>query len=255
MITKYDIKTTFSETNVMKMTREKKFFIAVLIFYWLGIFIATHIPIPGWTGKMGVSDKTMHFVAYMTLALLLWLGTSFEQKADWKKLRAWLLSAIVLLYGVADELLQHFTKRSVDIRDFAANVLGIAVAMAIVTVLPARHAAMILVTICPLFLPAIVKSQLITGGSILEVAAYIAGFAGVTAIWIKYLSSVVGLDFRKNNFLPVFFAPPAGTVIIIKLYASITDKPFGIMEIVTAFVSVILTLFIGRLISKKGTII
>jgi hypothetical protein len=236
----------------MKTTREQKFFITILIFYWLGIFAATHIPIPDWIRKMGVSDKTMHFVAYMTLALLLWFGTSFEKKADWKKLRPWLLSVIVLLYGAADELLQHFMKRSTDIKDFAANVLGIAVAMAIVTVLPACHAVMILVTVCPLFVPAIVRSQLIIQGSIPEAVAYMAGFAGVTAAWIKYLSSVVGLNFRKNKLLPVFFAPPAGTVIIVKLYAQLTDKPLGTTAFLSAFVSIMLTLFIRRLMSKKG---
>ncbi len=256
MITKYDIKTIVSEANVMKTTREQNFFKFILIFYWPGIFIATHIPVlPNWTGKMGVSDKTMHFAAYMAVALLLWLGTSFEKKADWRKLRPWLLSAIVLLYGVADELSQHFMKRSTDIRDFAANVLGLAIAMAIVTVLLPHHAVMILITACPLLLPAIVKSQLITGGSIPEAAAYIAGFAGVTAAWMKYLSSVVGLNLRRNKLFPVFFAPSAGTVIIIKLYASLTDKPFGTTALLSAFVSIILTLFIGRLISKKETAI
>jgi hypothetical protein len=235
----------------MKTTRKQKTFTIILIFYWLGIFTATHIPIPGWTRRMGVSDKTMHFVAYMTLALLLWFGTSFEKKADWRKLRAWLLSAIVLFYGAADELLQHFMKRSADIKDFAANVLGLATAMAMVTVLPARHAVMILVTVCPIFLPAIVRSQLIPQNSIFEIAAYIGGFVIITAAWIKYLSSVFGLNFKNNKLLPVFFVPPAGTVIIVKFYASLTDKPFGITAILASFVSIMLTLLIGRLISKK----
>jgi hypothetical protein len=237
------------------MTRERKFFITILIFYWLGIFAATHIPIPGWTRKMGVSDKTMHFVAYMVLTLLLWLGTSFEIKADWKKLRPWLLSTIVLLYGVADELLQHFTKRSADIRDFAADVFGLAAAMAIVTVLPACHATMILITVCPLFLPAIVRSQLIIQGSIPEAVAYMTVFAVITIAWIKYLSSVLALNFRKNKLLAVFFAPPAGTIIIVKLYAQLTDKPFGTTALLSAFISIILTLFIRRLISEKGAAI
>jgi hypothetical protein len=252
MITKYDIKTTFSETNAMKTTREKKFFIAVLIFYWLGIFIATHIPIPGWTRKMGISDKTMHFVAYMTLAMLLWLGTSFEQKADWKKLRAWLLTAIVLLYGVADEISQHFIKRSTDIKDFAANVLGIAVAMAIVTILPARHAAMIFITVCPLFLPAFVRSQLIIQDSISEVGIYLAGFAAITIAWIKYLSPVYLPDFRQTKLLLLCSAGPTATLGIVKLYAILTGKPLGMTAALGAFIAILLTLCIWRLTTKKN---
>jgi hypothetical protein len=237
----------------MKPTsREQKLFTVILIFYWVSIFVATHIPVPGWTRKMGVSDKTMHFVAYMVLTLLLWLGTSFEKKADWKKIRPWLLLTTVILYGLADELLQHFSvERSVDIQDFTADVVGSAVAMMMVTILSGWHAVMILVTVCPLFAPAIVRSQLITQGSLLEVVAYMAGFAIITAAWIKYLPSVFGLDLKKNKFLPIFFAPPAGTVIIAKLYAHLTDKPFGTTAILVAFVSIILTLFIGRLIIKN----
>ena len=239
----------------MKATREQRFFTFVLIFYWLSIFAATHISIPVWTREMGVSDKTMHFVAYMTLALLLWFSTSFEKKADWKKLRPWLLSAVVLLYGLVDELLQHFTKRSVDPRDFAANAIGLAVAMAMVTALPGRHTVMVLTIICPLFLPGLVRAQLIMQGSILEAGAYLAGFACVTIAWIEYLSSVVGLNFRQLKYLPVFFAPPAGTVIILRFYAEITSKPFGATAILSAFAAIILTLFVGHLIGKKGTTI
>jgi hypothetical protein len=255
MITKYDIKTTLSETSTMKTGRKQKFFTAILIFYWLGIFIATHIPVPAWTRQMGVSDKTMHFVAYMVLASLLWFSTSFEKKADWKKLRPWLLSTILLLYSLLDELSQHFMKRSTDPRDFAANALGLAVAMATVTFLPAFHAAMILVTVCPLFWPALVKSQFIPQNSMFEVGVYLAGFACITIIWIKYLSSTIGLNFGHLKHLPVFFAPPAGTAVILILYAKLTNKPFGTTAILSTFTSIIITLLIHLAIVRKKTAI
>jgi hypothetical protein len=237
----------------MKTGKEQKFFTIMLIFYWAGIFIATHIPVPGWTRQMGTSDKTMHFFAYMILAILLWLGRSFDKKANWKELRPWLLSAIVVVYGLLDELSQQFMNRSTDMSDFAANMLGLAVAMTIATVLSAYYIVMILITVCPLFAPGIVRSQLIPQDSIYEAAAYMVGFAIITAVWIKYLSSVFGLNLRKNNLL--FFALPAGTIIIVKFYAQLTDKPFGSTAIISAFVSIVLTLFIRHLMSKKGTAI
>jgi VanZ family protein len=256
IIPKYAIKTTFSGNfdvfDVMKKSKEQKFFTIILIFYWVCIFISTHIPVPNWTRQMGVSDKTMHFAAYMTLTLMLWFGTSFEKKADWRKFLPWLLLIIVLLYGAADELSQQYLRgRSTDIIDFGANALGATAAMAIVTVLPARHAVMILLTTCPLFAPAIVKSHLITADSIYEAAAYMTGMAIITASWIKYLSSIFNLNLGKIKCLLMLFAPPAATVVLIKLYASLTDKPFGITAILVAFASIILTLFIWRLISKK----
>ena len=239
----------------MKTGKEQKFFTIILIFYWVGIFIATHIPVPSWTRQMSMGDKTMHFFAYMILAILLWLGRSFDKKANWKELRPWLLSAIVVVYGLVDELSQQFMNRSADMNDFAANILGLAVAMAIATVLSAYHIAMILITVCPLFAPGIIRLQLIPQDSIYEAAAYMMGFAIITAAWIKYLSSVFGLNLRKNNLLLIFFAPPAGTIIIVKFYAQLTNKPFGSTAIISAFVSIALTLFIWSLMSKKGTAI
>jgi hypothetical protein len=239
----------------MKTGKEQKFFTIILIFYWTGIFIATHISVPGWTRQMGTSDKTMHFSAYMILAILLWLSRSFTKKANWKELRPWLLSTIVVLYGLVDELSQQFMNRSTDISDFAANMLGLAIAMAIATVLSAYHIVMILVTVCPLFAPGIVRSQLIPQDSIYEAAVYVMGFAIITAAWIKYLPSVFNLNLRKNNSLLIFFAPPAGTIIIVKFYAQLTGKPFSSIAIISALVSIALTLFIWRLMSKKGTAI
>ena len=238
----------------MKLSKERKLFTIVLVFYWLGIFVATHIPVPGWTRKMGMSDKTMHFAAYLILTLLLWFSINFEQKANWKKLWPWLLSVIILLYGFADELLQHFTKRSIDFADFVANALGLAAAMAVITLLPGRHAIMILATVCPFFLPAIVRSQLITQNSPLEGLSYLAGFAIVTIAWAKYLSWVHNLNFRQLKYMPLFFAGPAGTVVILKLYAGFTDKPFGTTALLIALGSIILTLFMWRLATPKNAI-
>ncbi len=251
MITEYDIKTTFSETDIMKTDKEQKLFTIILIFYWLGILIATHISVPNWTRQMGMSDKTMHFAAYMILTLLLWLGTSFEIKADWKRLRPWLLSVIVLIYGAADELSQHFMNRSTDIKDFAANLAGMAAGMAIVSFLSAHHIIMIIITVCPLFAPSIVKAKLIAQGSILEIAAYAAGFVIITTAWKIYLSSIFRLNLRKNKLLPIFFAPPIGIVLIVKIYAQFTGKPFDMNAILSSLVSIILTLLFWCLISKN----
>ncbi len=238
----------------MKLSKERKFFIFLLVFYWLGIFLATHIPIPGWTRRMGVSDKTMHFVAYLILTFLAWFSISFEQKANWKKLRPWLLSGIILFYGLADELLQHFAKRSVDIADFGANGLGLAAAMAVLTFLSGRHAIMILIAVCPFFLPAIVRSQLITAGSLLEGLGYLAGFAIVTIAWAKYLSLVHNLNFRQLKYMPLFFVWPAATVVILKLYTGFTNKPFGTTAVLIALSSIILTLFIWRLVTRENIV-
>ncbi len=200
---------------------------------------------------MGVSDKTMHFVAYLTLTVLLWFSTSTEQKVNWKKLKPWLLSAIILFYGAADEFSQQFVGRSTDLRDFIANFFGVSTAMLLVTIFPVFYVITTLITIGLFFLPAFVRSQLIKQNSIFEIAAYMAGFTVITIAWIKYLPSVLYLNFKKFKSLPVLFTPPAVTVVAIKIYAELTDKPFGATAISTAFITIILILLIRQMTIKK----
>ncbi|MDD5134286.1 MAG: VanZ family protein [Phycisphaerae bacterium] len=229
----------------MQRIRAQKLFLYILVFYWLSLLVATHIPVPIWVGKMEVSDKAMHFVAYMVLAFLMWFGTSFEKKADWRTLRPWLLTTIILVYGIADEFLQQFVNRSATLEDFTADVLGAAAAMFFVTVLPSRHAVMIPVTVCPVFIPSLVMSNLIPQNSIFEAGAYLAGFAAVTIIWIIYLSAVWGLKLKQVRLLPIFLLPPMGSILIVKLNAVLTNKPFGTPAILAAGGAVILTLIMG----------
>lgn len=233
----------------MKLTKEKKIFTAILIFYWLCLLIATHIPVPMWVRKMGVSDKTMHFAAYMVLTILLWLASSFDLKANWRKLRPWLIWTIALLYAVVDEIMQHFiVGRSMDLLDMISDMLGVAAGMLTVTFISGYHSAMILVIVSPIFLPAIVRSRLIKESSILEGLIYLAGFVSITAAWAIYLTLISKLDLRKIKTIPLFFICPAVSVVIVKFYAMFTNKPFEIENIFIAFVSIIATLLICRIL-------
>jgi len=237
----------------MKLTIEKKFFTVCLIFYWVGLFTITHIPVPMWVRKMGVSDKTMHFAAYMVLTLLLWLAGNFDIKVNWRKIRPWLVLGIILLYSLADEFIQYFAAgRSADILDITSDIAGAAAAMLTVTFISGYHAAMILVVICPIFLPAIVKSKLVKQDSIIEEVLYLAGFAIITIAWTKYLTLVHRLNLKKYAYL--FFLCPAASISIIEIYAVLTNKPFDLVSISICIAAILLTQFILRATNKKSVI-
>jgi hypothetical protein len=239
----------------MKLSKERKFFTIVLIFYWVGIFFATHISVPGWTREMGVSDKIMHFVAYLVLMLLLWLSTSFEKKADWGKIRTWALMGIVLIYALFDEASQYFIEgRSADLHDLLTNFLGAGVAMVLVTILTGWHAATILFVICPIFLPALVRSKLIAQGSVVEIAAYATAFVIITIVWIQYLSSIYKLSIKELKHIAAFLAGPAGAAAMVKIYAVFTNKPMGKTAILSTVTAIILTLIVWFLTAAKKTV-
>lgn len=238
----------------MKLSKERKFFTFLLVFYWVGIFFATHIPVPDWTRKMGVSDKSMHFVAYLVLMLLLWLSANFEKKADWGKILTWLLMGIVAVYAIFDEGSQYFIEgRSADLYDLLTNLLGAGVAMVLVTILAGHHTAMIPFVVCPIFLPALVSSKLITQGSIIEAAIYGVVFAIITIAWIQYISSAYKFNLKQPRYAPIFFSGPAAIFAIVKIYAVFTNRAMEKTVILSTFAAIILTVFIWYLAAKQRT--
>lgn len=236
----------------MKLPLEKKVFSLILMLYWMALVIITHIPVPMWVRKMGVSDKTMHFAAYMVLGLLIWQASSFGLKANWRKLRPWIVSGVLLLYGIADEFAQIFIAgRSMDALDLVSDILGGAGAMLIVTFTSGYSTAMILVTISPVFLPAIVKSKLIKQGSFIEDASYFAGFALITVCWVFYLMHIRKLNIRNLKDFLLFLILPSISVLLVKLYALATDKPFGIEEIRLSIIGIVLALMFVQFSTRK----
>jgi len=92
----------------MAVSRRQKVTIILLVFYCLSFFILAHIPEPDLVSKAGVSDKGLHFLAYLILVFLLWFTISPDQKVVWRKAVVWWVFIVLTGYGAVDELLQGF---------------------------------------------------------------------------------------------------------------------------------------------------
>ncbi len=60
----------FLRLFLMALSRQQKVTIISLVSYWLTLFILTHIPIPLFVREAGVSDKSLHLLAYLILVFL-----------------------------------------------------------------------------------------------------------------------------------------------------------------------------------------
>ncbi len=92
--------------------------------YWAVMFKLTHVP-PAELGPPGpLSDKQLHFLAYLILSFL--LGTTlvliFPGRRRWIPLA---LIATGMAYGGVDELTQPLVGRTCDIYDWFADVAGV----------------------------------------------------------------------------------------------------------------------------------
>ncbi len=101
----------------------------VLVGYWLALVVGTHWPQPPELFGIGESDKFIHFTAYFGLALLVCLNWALARAMGW---RQWLAIAVVLTaFGALDEITQIPVGRHADVRDWFADVTGVAAGMAI----------------------------------------------------------------------------------------------------------------------------
>lgn len=103
----------------------------VLVVYWVGMFVGTHIPLPTNAFPPNVSDKSLHLLAYAGLAFLLAVWRSLTRPVYRRELL--ILLAVAAGYGVLDELLQIPVGRHADIRDWAADLIGAAVGLSVFT--------------------------------------------------------------------------------------------------------------------------
>lgn len=170
----------------MALLRRHKYILISLALYWPFLFIIAHIPMPSMVQTTGMSDKTMHVLAYGILVFLAWLALSPYQRVNWTKALPWLILAGMVWYCAFDEWLQGQIGRSSDVGDFAADLAGAAGALLILTVLDFWPASM---AICGITVFSLANLSLISSKPTLawlNMLNNFGGYAAFTLIWIQY---------------------------------------------------------------------
>ncbi len=96
-----------------------------LIIYCLAIYIQSDFPSLERIPSFQFSDKVLHFLAYAVMGVLFYRAYQTLRIKD--NLRMLMLLSVVSasLYGISDEIHQHFVPfRDADILDAIANTLG-----------------------------------------------------------------------------------------------------------------------------------
>lgn len=113
---------------------------AAALFYWLALTIVMHMPLPPplQEPEPGLpTDKTVHFVLYAGFATILF--RLLEQRAQVRPAtrpatrfgRAAVVFAFCAVHGYLEELTQPLSGRTYDLADFAADLIGISIALAV----------------------------------------------------------------------------------------------------------------------------
>jgi len=211
------------------MTRRQKTTIVVLTIHWIALVIFTHIPIPQVVYQAGVSDKWLHFLAYLNLVFLVWFSIRPDDKVRWREKAGWLVFLAVVVYGGIDELTQPYFGRTKDLMDFLANAEGEATGLVIFTFLTFWPSLLAVWAISIFGVATLISADPSKVAPILDTVYHIFAYSGFTLIWAQ----LINLYFQPKTIigqLLLTIGAPVGLLLFVKASSMLMGRYFTTME-------------------------
>jgi len=228
----------------MASSWQQKLTIGALVLYWPALFILVHIPIPQLVRRANVSDKGIHFIAYLILVFLLWYALNPNRKVNWRRASAWWVLLVIAGYGIVDELLQDcMAARTCDIRDYVANLVGMLTGMILCSLLNFWLALLVVAGITIFTLTNAAKANLRDLMPITNAMFHFFAYGFFTVVWIQYIHRYLLPKAQGGKWLVTSLALPTGFLLIVKIVSSILGKEIVAKDVVIAG-SGILTAFL-----------
>lgn len=216
----------------MALSHRQKLTILALLLYWPTIFILAHIPIPYLVRKAGVSDKALHYLAYLILFFLLWFAVSPDKKVSWRRAVAWWVFFVVAGYGALDEWLQSYMAgRSASIADFYANLAGMVTGLILFSFLTFYPALLVVTAITIFLLTNLTRVNLADLLPVTNALFYLFAYAIFTTLWIRHIPP---LNSTRAKRLITALALPTGLLFTTKLFSVLSGRDFPPRDIIIA---------------------
>jgi uncharacterized membrane protein YuzA (DUF378 family) len=233
----------------MALSRRQKVTIISLVFYWPAFFILAHIPVPLLVRRAGVSDKGLHFLAYLILVFLLWFAVSPDQKVDWRKAVVWWVFIVLTGYGAIDELLQGFTGRNCDVMDIVANIAGVFTGLILFSVLTFWPAALLVTGAVIFGITNITRANLAELMPVTNAMFHLFAYPIFSMLWICYMHLYLSIKPPKPKWLIAALAGPTVLLLTVKLFSVILGKGFELREVIISVVGIAAVITITYLIA------
>ena len=232
---------------LMTLSLRQKITTALLVIYWPTLFILAHTPIPQAVIQAQVSDKTLHFLAYLILVFLLWFAISPDKKASWRRTAVWSVILVMIGYGIVDEWLQGCVGRNCDIRDFAADLVAITIGLILFSVFTFWPAALLVAGTAIFGITNISRVNLGDVLPITNTMFYLFSYAIFTLLWLQFIHSPLLAFARKQGgpkppkprWLITALALPTGLLLTVKLSSAILGRAFGLRDVILAVVGIV----------------
>lgn len=216
----------------------KKIIIILLILYWSSLLILAHIPIPESVRNAEVSDKSLHFLAYLILTFLFWFSIRPDEKVNWRKLSVWLVLIIITIYGSVDEFVQKYIGRTYDPLDIAANSAGTLTGLFIFSFLSFWSSALVVTGIVTFGITNITRANLADLLPITNTMINLIAYSIFTVLWLQNMNLLLSRRVWKLKCLIPAFALPTGFLIIVKIFSIISGRNFSIQDIIISLAAI-----------------
>jgi hypothetical protein len=235
---------------IVIVTGRQKITNVILAVYVILLLIFLHIPIPQLVYQANVSDKWLHFLAYMNLFFLLWFSINPDMKINWRKWSTWLIITGLLVFAWVDELTQPYTGRSYDIQDLTADAEGIFGGLVILTFLPFWPSLLTVWAITILGVAVLIKADLSKIAPNLNSVYHILAYAGFTLIWAKLFSIYLSARTIAARF-SLLICIPLGFMFFVKVLSILLGRYFTITEMMLSGGAVLAAATAACLFTKK----
>ncbi len=223
----------------MSVSRRQKLIIISLLMYWPVIFILAHIPIPQLVRKAGVSDKCLHFIAYLALVFLLWFAISPDRRVNWHRAAAWWALLVTVCYGVIDELLQGVVVgRSCDAMDFLADLAGVLTGLILFAFLTFWPAFLVVTGIIIFALANLTRVNLAELLPVTYTAFNLLAYGFLAVLWIQNMYLFLPFKAPKLRWLITASALPMAFLVAVKLFSIISGRDFRQRDMIIAAVGI-----------------
>jgi hypothetical protein len=204
--------------------------------------------------EAGVSDKSLHFLAYLILVFLLWFAISGDKKVKWRRAAVWWVLLVMVAYGILDELLQSYVRgRSSDVMDFAADLAGTLTGLILFSFFPFWIAALLVAGTVIFGLTNITRVNIADVLPITNVMFHLSAYSIFTILWLRYVQLFLKLRPPKPKWLITALAAPTGLLLTVKLFSAILGKDCALPDIiisVAAIIVVVATIYLASLFRK-----
>ncbi len=233
----------------MKLSLRQKVMSVLLVVYWITIFVLAHRPIPQWVYEAQVSDKSIHFIAYLILVFLLWFSVRPDEKVNRRKAAVWWIVLVMAVYAAADEITQGYVGRHCDFTDFLADMAGTFAGLIMLGFLSFWPGLLAVISASIFGITNLAKADVYEMIPVGDTIFHIVAYAALTAVWLKVMNSFAPHHRRDVKRLAVALAGPTAFLFFVKASSAALGRYFRWPDVLICLAAILIVAIAGQLAS------